>query len=122
RSGQSEIALRVRGVSTVRSDASPLIIVDGFPYTQDLNSLNPDDIEDITILRDAASTAIWGARAGNGVIVINSKKGKGVSPSISFRYTFEGTQRPDLLDNPNYMTAQNMMRVEKMLFDQGFYQ
>lgn len=122
RVGQSETALRVRGVSTLTSDASPLIILDGFPYTQDMNSLNPDDIEDITILRDAASTAIWGARAGNGVIVVNSKKGRGASPSISFRYTFEGTQRPNLLANPNYMTASDMMQVEKMLFDQGFYQ
>jgi TonB-dependent SusC/RagA subfamily outer membrane receptor len=56
--------------------SAPLIILDNFPFKQDLSTINPNDVENITILKDAAATSIWGARAGNGVIVITTKKGK----------------------------------------------
>ena len=60
------------------------------PYSGDINNINPDDIENITILKDAAATSIWGARAGNGVIVITTKKAqKGTPlPGISARASF----------------------------------
>ena len=69
--------LTIRGLGTLtNSDAvsSPLIVLDNFPYEGDINNINPNDIESITVLRDAASASIWGAKAGNGVIVINTKK------------------------------------------------
>ena len=64
--------IRVRGLATIQSDASPLIIMDNFPYDGDITSINPNDIDNITILKDGASASIWGARAGNGVIVITT--------------------------------------------------
>ena len=64
--------LRVRGLSTIEADGSPLIVVDGFPYDGDIMNINPNDVDIVTILKDGAAASIWGARAGNGVIVINS--------------------------------------------------
>ncbi len=64
----------IRGFSTIFSNNSPLIIVDNFPFPGDINDINPNDIESITFLKDAAAASIWGARAANGVIVITTKK------------------------------------------------
>src|SRR5690606_24041830 len=64
----------IRGLGTLNGPTDPLIILDNFPYEGDINQLNPNDIEDISILKDAAATSIWGARAANGVIVIRSRK------------------------------------------------
>ncbi|MEO6522465.1 MAG: TonB-dependent receptor plug domain-containing protein, partial [Mucilaginibacter sp.] len=68
--------ISIRGLSTFSGPSSVLIIVDNFPYEGDLNNINPNDVENITILKDAAAASIWGARAGNGVIVITTKRGK----------------------------------------------
>jgi TonB-linked SusC/RagA family outer membrane protein len=69
--------IRLRGVSSIYASTTPLFILDGAPISSSMfNTLNPSDIEDITVLKDAASTAIYGSRAANGVIVITSKKGK----------------------------------------------
>src|SRR5262249_52705174 len=61
-------SLLIRGLSTINSGNSPLIVVDNFPYEGNLNNLNPNDVESITVLKDAAAASIWGVRAGNGVI------------------------------------------------------
>ena len=66
----------VRGLSTILSNQTPLIVLDGFPTELDLVNINPNDIEKITVLKDAAAASIWGVRAANGVIVIDTKKGK----------------------------------------------
>jgi TonB-dependent SusC/RagA subfamily outer membrane receptor len=68
--------ISVRGRSTIFANDKPLIVVDNFPYDGDINNINPNDIESINILKDAAAASIWGARAGNGVIVIVTKKGR----------------------------------------------
>ena len=74
---QSNISMNIRGKSSF-SDAMtrPLLVVDGFPTDLELKNLNPNDVESITFLKDAAAASIWGARAANGVIVIETKKGK----------------------------------------------
>ncbi|OBQ14903.1 TonB-dependent receptor plug domain-containing protein, partial [Anabaena sp. AL93] len=69
-------SLSVRGLSTMQGPRSPLIILDNFPYQGSLENLNPNEVESISILKDAAAVSIWGARAGNGVIVMTSKKAK----------------------------------------------
>ncbi|MEI6950020.1 SusC/RagA family TonB-linked outer membrane protein [Paraflavisolibacter sp. H34] len=98
--------IRIRGTSSINSSNDPLIVVDGMPYEtaipSDFNfgtaddqgyasllNIAPSDIKDITILKDAAATAIWGARAANGVLVINTKRGSRGKPTIS--YTFKGS-------------------------------
>ena len=69
--GQDEISIRVRGIGTL-NDSRPLIIIDGIEG--DINLLNPNDIESISVLKDAASGAIYGSRAANGVIVVKTKE------------------------------------------------
>lgn len=88
-SGQpgSSPSIRIRGVGTLNTSADPLIVMDGSQYSGSLSSINPTDIESITILKDASSTALYGSRAANGVIIITSKSGKkgGESMNISFK-------------------------------------
>lgn len=77
-SGQpgSSPEIRIRGFSSLNAGNSPLWIVDGMPYSGDLNNLNPNDIESMTVLKDAASNALYGARGANGVVMITTKKAK----------------------------------------------
>src|SRR5690606_4883361 len=79
----NETPISIRGRSTLFANPEPLIILDNFPYEGDLASINPNDVESITVLKDAAAASIWGVRAGNGVIVITSKNGRAnQKPSI----------------------------------------
>lgn len=68
-------SIRIRGFGTINGDASPLYVLDGVPFSGNVSDLNPADIESITVLKDAASAALYGNRASNGVILITSKKG-----------------------------------------------
>lgn len=69
--------IRVRGIGSINASADPLIVVDGAAYGGSINSLNPNDIESVTVLKDASSTAVYGSRAANGVIQITTKSGRG---------------------------------------------
>lgn len=84
---QSSVSIRLRGVSSLNLSNAPLYILDGVPVSSDVfSSMNPQDIENISILKDASSTAIYGSRAANGVIVVTTKKGqKGEKPTVSVR-------------------------------------
>lgn len=86
-SGQpgSTPTIRIRGVNSLNAGNSPLIVVDGSPYEGSLNDINPIDVESMTVLKDAASTALYGARGGNGVIMITTKSAKkGKDATITF--------------------------------------
>ena len=85
-SGQpgSSPEIRIRGFSSLNAGNSPLWIVDGMPYSGDLNNLNPNDIESMTVLKDAASNALYGARGANGVVMITTKKAKSKEAVITF--------------------------------------
>ncbi|MBE8714819.1 SusC/RagA family TonB-linked outer membrane protein [Sphingobacterium hungaricum] len=113
--------LLVRGMSTILGETAPLVVLDNFPYEGDLSSINPDDIENITILRDAAAASIWGARAGNGVIVITSKKGslnQKLKANFSAQTSIEA--KPDLFAIER-ISSSDMIDVESMLFEKGYY-
>ena len=69
----SSPTLRIRGISSITAGNDPLIIVDGAPYSGDLGNLNPNDVESMTVLKDAASNALYGARGANGVVIITTK-------------------------------------------------
>ena len=115
--------LRIRGLSSIYAETAPLIVLDNFPYEGDINNINPNDIESITVLKDAAAASIWGARAGNGVIVITSKKGRhAVRPRLSFNSTFTQTDRPDLFYSPEFLDTRDFIGVERELFSRGYYQ
>ncbi len=103
--GQDEISIRIRGVSTLNNSA-PLVIIDGIEG--DINLLNPNDIESISVLKDAASGAIYGSRASNGVVVVKTKRGSRDQPA-QFQYsgTF-GTSSAVKLPDVNYDPVYNM--------------
>ncbi|KEO71687.1 SusC/RagA family TonB-linked outer membrane protein [Anditalea andensis] len=106
--GQNAGTIRIRGIGTW-GNATPLVVIDGVPGGN-LNILNPDDIESISVLKDAASSSIYGVRGANGVIVITTKKGAGAQPSISYTNYFgrqAPTALPTFLGSPDYMTLLN---------------
>lgn len=77
-SGQpgSAPGIRIRGIGSINASNDPLYVVDGVPYDQGISNLNPGDIESITVLKDAASSTLYGSRAANGVIMVTTKRGK----------------------------------------------
>lgn len=113
--------LMVRGLSTMRGPRSPLIILDDFPYEGNINNINPNTIESVTILKDAAASSIWGARAANGVIVLTTKKAmKNQALSLEFTANTGFSSKPDL-GYIKQMSSSDFIDVEKELFNQGFY-
>lgn len=115
--------LRIRGLATLESEASPLIVVDGFPYEGDITSINPNDVESVTVLRDAAAASIWGTRAGNGVIVVTTKQGRfGQRAKISVNSNWNFGTKPDLYYNQNRLPSATVMDIEKELFRRGTYE
>ncbi len=81
----SESAIVIRGVGSMSGDAGPLYVIDGFPQeSSDFAQLNPEDIESMVVLKDASSTAIYGSRGANGVILITTKRGKEGKPTITY--------------------------------------
>lgn len=113
--------MRLRGVTTINGNAEPLIVVDdkifdnpdqSFDFTApteedyaSLLSVNVEDIANISVLKDAAATAIWGSKGANGVIMITTKRGSRGKPSVNFSYKFTGTWQPKgytLLNGDDY--------------------
>jgi TonB-linked SusC/RagA family outer membrane protein len=114
--------LQIRGMSTIQANTQPLIILDNFPYDGDIQNINPNDIESITILKDAGAQSIWGVRAGNGVVVITSKKGRLNQPlQINVNANVTVSAKPNLYYNPNFLDASDFIDVEQQLFTNGYY-
>jgi len=112
----------VRGLSTLTSSMiRPLIVIDNFPYDGDINNINPNDVESVTILKDAAAASIWGVSAGNGVVVITTKKGKFDRPvQVTLTANSTITNKPDLFALP-IISSSDFIDAEKYLFTNGFY-
>lgn len=120
--GTNAADIRVRGLATIVSDATPLIVLDNFPYEGDINSINPSDIETITILKDAAASSIWGAQAGNGVIVITTKQGRyNQKGQLHINSNLTHGMKPDLLYNQNRLPSATVMEIEKEKYEKGTY-
>jgi len=100
----SDATVRIRGFGSVNGNSSPLYIVDGAPFASDLSSINPADIESMTVLKDAAATSIYGSRGANGVIVITTKQGKvgKTVVSVDFKTSVNTLFLPqyDIIDTP----------------------
>jgi TonB-linked SusC/RagA family outer membrane protein len=129
---------RIRGAASVSAGNDPLIIIDGFPVNPAsevnvgyynsgdtdniLGSLNPNDIESIEVLKDASSTAIYGARAGNGVIIITTKKGKTGTPIVTYSGNFSVqkiARNYEMLNASDFMTQTNRYFYEQWMKDNG---
>jgi TonB-linked SusC/RagA family outer membrane protein len=131
------LGLTIRGVSTLRASRIPLVIVNGFPLQVSLptatysdqaelealqramESINPNDVESVTVLKDAAATSIWGSRAANGVIVITTKTGTTTVPEIQFNSSFGFTPKPDI-DLLPFANPQTYLEIEKGRYDAGW--
>ncbi|MFL0681950.1 MAG: carboxypeptidase-like regulatory domain-containing protein [Algoriphagus aquaeductus] len=112
----AEPQISIRGTSTIQAENQPLIVVDNLAYDGPISSINPNDVESITVLRDAAAASIWGARAGNGVIVITTKKGKLNEPvRVSFNANATWGQEPDPFYQPQ-MAINGFVDLEVNLF------
>lgn len=111
-----EDAITIRGVGTFNARTSPLIVVDGLPIEGGLDSVNPYDIENITVLKDAAAAAIYGARASNGVIVISTKRAKEDRLSIDFNADLVISEKQNY-DNFNWASAADIIQLEKYNFN-----
>ncbi|MBL1411593.1 TonB-dependent receptor plug domain-containing protein, partial [Sphingobacterium faecale] len=112
-------SMSIRGISTLFANAEPLIILDNFPFEGDINTINPEDIESITVLQDAAASSIWGARAGNGVIVLTSKKGRFEQPlKVSVRTDMSISEKPNLYYNPT-IPMNEVIDIERFLYGEG---
>lgn len=113
--------IMVRGLSTIQGPKAPLLVVDNFPYEGDIRNINPNDVESITLLKDAAAASIWGSRAGNGVIVITTRQGRYNQPfSVDFNSNITLTGKPDL-SYLKQMSSSDFIDVEQMLFSRGFF-
>lgn len=114
--------MRIRGTGTITGNAQPLVVVNGVPFSGDIDSsfdfstandeeyadllnVNVDDIEEITVLKDAASTAMWGSKGANGVLLITTKRGKRGKTRLSYSYKLSGQTQPkgmDMLSGGDY--------------------
>ncbi|WP_460975144.1 SusC/RagA family TonB-linked outer membrane protein [Spirosoma knui] len=110
------ISIRIRGQVSVSAGSDPLYVIDGFPITGNIAQLNPDEIEDISVLKDAASTSLYGSRAANGVVLITTKKGKPGQTNISFS-AFAGVQQV-----PQKGRVKMLNAVEFAQFKKEFYE
>ncbi len=103
----SSANIRIRGIGSVNASSSPLYIVDGAAFDGSLNSINTSDIESISVLKDATSAALYGARGANGVIIITTKKGKAGAPNINLKASLGAVSRSipeyDRVDQRDYV-------------------
>ncbi len=98
--------IRIRGRNSITAATSPLIILDGVPYSGSISDINPPDIESINVLKDASSAAIYGSRGANGVIILTTKKGSRGEPVISYN---------------GFYGVQNISNLPKALSPEEFY-
>jgi len=113
--GYDQSTIRIRGINTI-GNSSPLVVIDGIPDRDGgLNRINPNDIETMSVLKDA-SAAIYGSRAANGVILITTKKGKSGKPKISYDFN-QGWSRPTVIPSmsnaPEYAAIMNEINIYK---------
>ena len=105
--------MSIRGTSSFSINSTPLLVLDGQPVTGvSINELNPEDIETITVLKDAAATSLYGVRASNGVIVVSTKRGTGKKPNINVSANFYLNPLPSL-DYRHYASTSDIIDYER---------
>lgn len=106
----------IRGLSTLYGNQQPLYVVDGFPYEGDLNYINPADVVNVTVMKDAAAASIYGTRAANGVISITTRHGSSRKPVITFSSGVFFTAKPDA-GYMNLLNSSQMVDLQQELFN-----
>lgn len=120
-------SFRIRGASSINAGKDPLVVVDGAAYESGWNNINPNDVESITVLKDAASTAIYGARGGNGVVLITTKratKQEKIAVTFDTKFAISKVRKSDLYDvisNPGEFYEQHYRALYNYFQDQYGY-
>ncbi len=110
------IQVRIRGQASISAGSEPLYVVDGFPLVTDISTINPDEIETITVLKDAASTSLYGSRAANGVVLITTKQAKSGQTSVGLN-AYYGVQQVPQKGRPDMMNAQEFAQFKKESYE-----
>lgn len=111
--------IQIRAASSISGDSNPLIVVDGYPISGSLATVNPNDIESLEVLKDAASAAIYGSRGANGVILVTTKKGKSGKPTISYN-AYASTSNRYVQENINPTAGEWATIIENNIADGTF--
>ena len=109
----SGATIRIRGFSSIEGNSAPLYVVDGVPFSGDINAINPNDIASTTILKDASATAIYGSRGANGVVLITTKRGKAGKSTVEFDFQTSVNSRT----LPNYDLINNEEEYMSLVYD-----
>lgn len=110
------MGFRIRGAASINGGNSPLFVVDGIPINMDLSSINPDEIETFSILKDAAATSLYGSRAANGVVLITTKRGKQGKTQVDVNASF-GIQTLKGLKTPDVMNGEEFAQYKKEYYE-----
>ncbi len=110
------ISVKIRGAASLSTTATPLYVVDGFPLVGDINSINPNEIESISVLKDASATALYGSRAAFGVVMITTKKGKVGKTSVDVN-AYMGIQSVPQEGRPDMMNATEWAQFKKESYE-----
>ena len=110
------MSVRIRGQLSVSAGSEPLYVVDGFPITGNISNINPDEIEDISVLKDAASTSLYGSRAANGVVLITTKRGKAGQTNVGINM-YTGIQEVPKYNRLEMMNAEEFAQFKKEFFE-----
>lgn len=116
---EGAIKFDIRGVTSLNGDPKPLVILDGFPLEADISTVNPYEVESVSVLKDAAAASIYGARAANGVIVISTKRGKQGKLLINYRNEMSISQRPNLSYRFNRVNSSDLVDIQKELAERN---
>lgn len=108
--------VNIRGISTVYGNKNPIYVVDGVPYEGDLTAINPNDIQNVTVLKDATAASIYGARAANGVIVITTKSGQAGKTRVRYDGSVAFQPLADM-DYLKLMNSEELVDLKRDLFN-----
>lgn len=108
--------VRIRGAASITTGSAPLYVVDGFPIVGDISNINPDEIETITVLKDAASTSLYGSRAAFGVVMITTKSAKAGKTNVSVN-AYTGVQQVPQKGRPDMMNATEWAQFKKETYE-----
>jgi TonB-linked SusC/RagA family outer membrane protein len=115
----------IRGFGSINSENNPLYVVDGIPYDGNLNSINPGDIQSLTILKDASAGALYGSRGANGVVLITTKKGKAEKLSVEFKASYGISNRAikpyKTLNTADFIEAQFQGYKNELIYTSGVH-
>lgn len=110
--------IRVRGQASISAGSDPLIVVDGFPLNSDIANINPDEIESISVLKDASASSLYGSRAANGVVLITTKQAQYGKSSLSLNM-YTGFQKIPGYLKPDMMNAREFAQFKKEIYEEN---